>query len=159
MLISNDHAKSKRRESRCRRTSRDSSVRARRDLRHPTTRLPPHGSAAVDPGSGRCAGPALPLGIIRRWRLQKHTTPSRRPPRTRRSQNRPPIWGSCHPRNLAARLDLAPLLPLTVSHLCWSASAKSSVTGNVGNPPMKLGHVMPRFHRRTTSDRRLHLAE
>lgn len=54
MLISNDHAKSKRRESRCRRTAQTaaSELGGRSAIR-----LPPHGSAAVDPGSDRCAGP------------------------------------------------------------------------------------------------------
>lgn len=73
MPISNHHAKSEEREPRCRRTAQT----AASELGGPSAiRLPPHGSAAVDPGSDRCAGPALPAGNNPAlWRLQKARYP------------------------------------------------------------------------------------
>lgn len=95
---------------------------------------------------------ALQLGIIRRWRARGPAESTLlcipppwaklHQPRTRRSQNRPPIWGFCQPR---AHLDPARTpFPLTVSHpFVWSAeSPQSSVSGNVGEPqrpPMESG--------------------
>lgn len=132
---------------------------------HPSSAGPPppvflHAEVPLQiPAVTARAGPALQLGIIRRWRLQSQnrTIPipgARRPPLgVRRSQNRPPIWASRQPLasfnpgclpsfpspSLASSSPPSPLV----------SKSESSVTGNVGTPRNQpLAIVMPRFHKR-----------
>lgn len=111
------------------------------------SRLPPHGSAAVDPGSHRLGRRwRYQLGIIRRWSLQEHTIPH--------------PGGTCAQDEAIAKQTanlgfLSPSQPRTPRPSCCPGaipphspsrassgqqSPQSSVTGNVGIPPSKLDH-------------------